>query len=297
MPMPKPKKNESQEDFLNRCMGDEVMLKDYDDEKQRYAVCNAIWNKNAGAVGEFECRKFANWEVRKTADELTLSGYAAVFDQLSEDLGGFQEKIRRGAFAKTIKEGNIKFQANHEGLAMAGTAKRTLILAEDELGLKVDVHLPMASPDVQSLSWAIDNGGIDQMSFAFNTIRDEWEALDTMNPIRTLIEVKLYEVSAVNFPAYTQTSIAVARSIVLQAIGAFRKGRVLSASNETKLRDAVDAINSATTSITEVLAQVKTEDNAAPPVDGHPAIDKEAPAESMNLIEDAKRRLRLVSQL
>lgn len=45
MPMPKPKSGESKEDFLDRCMGDSTMVGEYDDEDQRYAVCNSIWDK------------------------------------------------------------------------------------------------------------------------------------------------------------------------------------------------------------------------------------------------------------
>ena len=46
MPMPKPSKDESKEDFLKRCMGDDVMVKEFPDRKQRYAVCNTQWEKN-----------------------------------------------------------------------------------------------------------------------------------------------------------------------------------------------------------------------------------------------------------
>ena len=45
MPMPKPKPDESKDDFLDRCMGDDVMNDEYPDEKQRYAICNDIWKK------------------------------------------------------------------------------------------------------------------------------------------------------------------------------------------------------------------------------------------------------------
>lgn len=39
MPIPKPEAGESQDDFINRCMGDQVMVDDFPDESQRYAVC------------------------------------------------------------------------------------------------------------------------------------------------------------------------------------------------------------------------------------------------------------------
>ena len=43
MPLVKVKKNEKKKDFLDRCLADENMNKEFDDEKQRYAVCNQIW--------------------------------------------------------------------------------------------------------------------------------------------------------------------------------------------------------------------------------------------------------------
>jgi hypothetical protein len=45
MPMPTPQDNETKEAFLHRCMGDEVMVGDYPEEKQRFAVCNRVWDK------------------------------------------------------------------------------------------------------------------------------------------------------------------------------------------------------------------------------------------------------------
>lgn len=45
MPLPKPGGNEAKDDFLHRCMGEEVMVSEYLDEKQRYAVCNNLWSK------------------------------------------------------------------------------------------------------------------------------------------------------------------------------------------------------------------------------------------------------------
>lgn len=48
MPIPSPSKDEKQEDFISRCMGDDVMNKEYPDEKQRYAVCRSKWDKKTG---------------------------------------------------------------------------------------------------------------------------------------------------------------------------------------------------------------------------------------------------------
>lgn len=43
MPIPKPRKDETKEEFMSRCMSDDVMKKEYDNASQRYAVCNTQW--------------------------------------------------------------------------------------------------------------------------------------------------------------------------------------------------------------------------------------------------------------
>lgn len=44
-PIPSPKKGEKENEFMNRCMGDEIMKEEYPDQKQRTAVCFSQWRK------------------------------------------------------------------------------------------------------------------------------------------------------------------------------------------------------------------------------------------------------------
>jgi hypothetical protein len=44
MPIPKPNSGESQSDFLKRCMADDVMVNEYDQE-QRVAVCRSSYSE------------------------------------------------------------------------------------------------------------------------------------------------------------------------------------------------------------------------------------------------------------
>lgn len=135
-----------------------------------------------------------------------ISGYAAVFNELSADMWGFREWIRPGAFAKTIREADIRAVWNHNPDYVLGrTTNGTLTLREDERGLFVEIKPP-------ETTWARDfvesirRGDVDQMSFGFEVIRDSWnETVD----VRTLLEVKLYEVSPVTFPAYDSTTVSV----------------------------------------------------------------------------------------
>jgi len=138
-----------------------------------------------------------------------IVGYAARFDKLSEDLGGFRERVKPGAFTKTIKEADIRALFNHDPNYVLGRNKAgTLVLEEDEKGLKISID----PPDTQwarDLLLSIERGDINQMSFGFRTIKDTWIQQENKETIRELNELKLYDVSPVTYPAYTQTSVAV----------------------------------------------------------------------------------------
>ena len=117
MPMPKPKKKEKEDEFIERCMGDKVMKDEFDDDKQRLAVCYDIWRKDKedkSMATEKEYRVFPFMELRvEDGEKPMIKGHAAVFDKLSVNLGGFREKISPGAFAKTIEKGDVRALWNH----------------------------------------------------------------------------------------------------------------------------------------------------------------------------------------
>lgn len=139
-----------------------------------------------------------------------LRGHAALFDTLSEDLGGFREKIARGAFAEAVGRDDVRFLVNHEGLPLARTASKTLRLAEDARGLAFEADLDPADPDVARLMPKIARGDLTQMSFAFHVMPDgqDWGQDTDGTVVRTIKKVRLSDVSVVTFPAYTATDVA-----------------------------------------------------------------------------------------
>lgn len=147
-------------------------------------------------------------EVRAEGDGLSFRGYAAVFNSKSEDLGGFRETIRPGAFSKTLGEKrSIKMFLNHNtDVVLASTRKGTLSLTEDSKGLLAEASLP-DNEWGRPVADAVRRGDIDSMSFGFQTVKDSWsENLSN----RELVEVRLFEVSPVTgWPAYTATSASV----------------------------------------------------------------------------------------
>jgi len=135
-----------------------------------------------------------------------IVGYAAVFNQLSEDLGGFREKISPGAFRKTIQEADIRALWNHDSNYVLGRNKSgTLKLEEDSHGLRIEIT-PPETTWAKDLITSMKRGDVDQMSFGFRTIKDRWEN-DGGRNIRTLLEVELFDVSPVTYPSYPQTEV------------------------------------------------------------------------------------------
>ncbi len=149
------------------------------------------------------------FEIRANKDSPELIGHAALFEVLSEDLGGFREKIRKGAFEKTIQTDDIRALFNHDPNYVLGrNINGTLELSEDETGLLVKIK-PPETQFAKDLIKQIERGDISQMSFGFIVNVDEWDTTDKDNPIRTLVDASLFDVSPVTFPAYPQTDIGV----------------------------------------------------------------------------------------
>jgi HK97 family phage prohead protease len=161
---------------------------------------------------EFTRATFQIEEVRvdKTDDgKITARGYAAMFEKLSLPIFNFKEKIRSGAFKKSLAENNVRALWNHNpDIVLGSTKANTLRLQEDEKGLRFELDLPdtQAGRDAAVL---ISRGDVEGMSFGFRTITQEWDEKDPKNIVRTLIDLDLREISPTAFPAYPQTKVKV----------------------------------------------------------------------------------------
>ena len=156
---------------------------------------------------------------------LFIVGYAARFDKESQDLGGFAEVIRAGAFARAIAEDDVRALWNHDDNFVLGRTKSgTLRLSEDAEGLRIEIELPDTTW-ARDLYKSIERGDVDQMSFAFRVVKDAWTQREGETPdvLRELLEVRLYDVSPVTYPAYLDTEVKV-RDLL--------RGRDLSADEE-----------------------------------------------------------------
>lgn len=164
-------------------------------------------------------REYRNMELRaaEATDEqkFIVEGYATTFNSPYELYreGNYivMEQVDRHAFDETYMEDTI-FQYDHAGMVYARTRNDTLKLDMDDHGLKVVADL--GSTEASRGVWdAIDKGLIDRMSFAFTVTGDSYEEEEQENGAviltRTINKIgRLYDVSAVSFPANEQTSIS-----------------------------------------------------------------------------------------
>lgn len=145
------------------------------------------------------------------ASDLKLTGYAIVFNVLSQNLGGFKERIAPSAVDRTLKSGaNVFALTDHrrESTSVLGsTDSGSLKLVKDRHGLAVDINPPDTS-DVRNLVARVKKGLVEGMSFAFNVWPDgqTWDEEGDML-VRTVTDMVFPEVSIVLEPAYLQTEI------------------------------------------------------------------------------------------
>jgi len=182
-------------------------------------------NKARSKMKKTERRTFTVRDIEaRQADDGTMrmAGYAAVFNEASVPLP-FIEKIAPGAFRKTLSETpDVRLLVNHEGLPMARTKNGTMRLSEDERGLFFEAELANTQ-EARDLYTLVERGDVDQMSFAFRVIRQNWSK-DRSE--RTLTEVSLADgdVSIVTYPAYPATSVE-AREAIKRAMNEIKAGR------------------------------------------------------------------------
>jgi len=150
----------------------------------------------------------AEFRIQQTENEPTkIIGYAARFNELSEEMWGMREKIAPGAFTEAIGKSDVRALWNHDPNYVLGRTKNgTLQIREDEQGLFYEVTPPDAQW-ARDLVESIKRGDVDQSSFAFTVDVEQWD--ESGNPVvRTIVKVReLFDVSPVTYPAYpTATS-------------------------------------------------------------------------------------------
>ncbi len=143
-----------------------------------------------------------------------IEGHPVVFEQTTDIGGYFYEVIDRGAFDECDLTDVLLFVNHNQNKIPLARSRRnngnsTMHLQIDNIGLFMSADIDIDNnPEARTLYSAIQRRDLDGMSFAFRIKEQEWLNLDTEMPTRRIKKIaKLYEVSAVNKPAYESTDI------------------------------------------------------------------------------------------
>ena len=162
---------------------------------------------------EREFRSFASI-VKRDADDTDerrymVEGYASTFEPYTlwttEDGVEIKEQISPDAFAETDVS-DVVFRIDHEGPVFARTSNGLVSLDVDEHGLKTRIDLSKTEK-ARGIFEDIEAGMYPQMSFAFTVEREAWDRETHTRHVEKI--GKLYDVSAVSFPANPGTEIGV----------------------------------------------------------------------------------------
>jgi HK97 family phage prohead protease len=207
--VPTPRSDESRSDFIDRCMSDAEARRDFPDTDQRLAFCTSQYDRSREQRAQSTMieTKSLPFEAKVDGDGRTVEGFAATFDRDEVD-----DVIERGAFRKTIEErgSRVKFLWQHSEII--GKAEH---LEEQDRGLFVRARVSETTTGSDALTLMRD-GVVDRMSIGF-TIPPGKSEIDRDAGVRRISEIKLFEVSAVSFPANTEAAITSVKSLYDQA--------------------------------------------------------------------------------
>ena len=166
-------------------------------------------NKTVTRAYNFEIRAENN---EKNGDHIV--GRPIVYDERT-NLGDFDEIIVGGALEDADLK-DVRLLVNHDTSMIPLARSRnnnensTMQLMPDEKGLGMRANLDTVNnSDARNLHSAVGRGDVSGMSFMFTIDEERWEDLDTDHPTRYILKIgKVFEVSAVTFPAYEATEIS-----------------------------------------------------------------------------------------
>ena len=147
-------------------------------------------------------------ECRSVDGTLTFRGIASSTES-PYDMGFYTETIKRGAFDKTLAGGpDVQLLVNHEGLPIARTTNGSLRLMATDAGLEFEARAAEDDPDAARVASKVSNGLMDQCSFAFRVVDQEWNDDYDQRDIKE-VSLDRGDVSIVNYGANPNTTITV----------------------------------------------------------------------------------------
>lgn len=149
----------------------------------------------------------SKFETREDGNELKIEGYFAVFNSIYQIFDDLSESVAPGAFDDTLGD-DIRALINHDSsLVLGRNTAHTLELRQDEHGLWGSITINPKDQDAMNLYARVQRGDVDQCSFGFDILSEDYDVRDDGSVHWTIKKVRLYEVSVCTFPAYEETNV------------------------------------------------------------------------------------------
>lgn len=149
----------------------------------------------------------SKFETRDEGGELKIEGYFAVFNSIYQIFDDLSESVAPGAFDDTLGD-DIRALINHDSsLVLGRNTAHTLELRQDEHGLWGSITINPNDQDAMNLYARVQRGDVDQCSFGFDILSEDYDIRDDGSVHWTIKKVRLYEVSVCTFPAYEETNV------------------------------------------------------------------------------------------
>lgn len=149
----------------------------------------------------------SKFETREEGNELKIEGYFAVFNSIYQIFDDLSESVAPGAFDDTLGD-DIRALINHDSsLVLGRNTAHTLDLRQDEHGLWGSITINPNDQDAMNLYARVQRGDVDQCSFGFDILSEDYEVREDGSVHWTIRKVRLYEVSVCTFPAYEETNV------------------------------------------------------------------------------------------
>lgn len=166
-------------------------------------------------------REYRNLGTMSVEESDEVIGYATTFDRYllwADDEITLYEQVDRNAFDGADMS-DVVFLRDHSGAVLARTKNGSVNLSVDDHGLLTRTNLGLTEAS-RAMRDDIRVGNYSQMSFSFVIDKDNYEWIDDRTAVRHIQAFrKLYDISAVAFPANPYTEIGVsARSLLNGAI-------------------------------------------------------------------------------
>jgi HK97 family phage prohead protease len=173
----------------------------------------------ASKLEDIDRRVFRGAEVRagERDGKPVIEGYAAVFNEESQDLGGFVEILEPGAFDDALDQDTVGLWNHNDDIPLGRTKNKTLEIAQDSKGLKYTIFVNQDDMEAMSKHAKVKRGDVNGSSFAFRVKSkergdemngDEWKLVGEaiVRVIKKGGIRDLFDVSPVTYPAYSKAS-------------------------------------------------------------------------------------------